>query len=132
MSVKRSKGRITVDLSDGVGDDEKQAITDIFVAQKVKHQIMPLARRDQRRQQGTKKQRGSRMPELDKWIAAALERYPDATWKELWQRLATENAYHHDDVWIEGNDVKEWDGMKERCCGERSFRERITAAKRQK
>jgi hypothetical protein len=45
--------------------------------------LLPLARRDAKRQAGTRK---PRRPDLDEWIAGALKRAPAATRDELWQR----------------------------------------------
>ncbi len=43
--------------------------------------LLPLARRDDRRQAGTKK---PRRPDIDNWISTAITNRPDATRDELW------------------------------------------------
>lgn len=84
MSVKRTKRRIKVDLVDGVGREEKQAIRDIFNIQNMHttlRQMIPLAARDQKRQEGTKKKRRI---DIDAWMDRQLDRDPSAKSPELW------------------------------------------------
>lgn len=49
--------------------------------------LAPKTHRDDRRQAGVKKPRGSRWPELDAWIADQLKAGKRFTAKQLWRRL---------------------------------------------
>ena len=87
----------------------------------------PKVARDDARQGGTRKPRGSRMRQLDAWLDAALRATPQATAKELWRALPTDTTK---DVYCDGDRVCESkaDG-RERSIGYDGFEARLTAAK---
>lgn len=93
--------------------------------------LAPKMHRDDRRQAGTKKQRGSRWPALDRWLDQALKQEPEQSTKELWRMLELDDPNLIDpDCYVDCDKIVKTGTDQELTF--RGFEKRVTTARRRR
>lgn len=96
----------------------------------IAYDAAPRINRDDSRQAGTRKKRGSRMPKLDKAIAEYLVVHPQASVTDIWNSLpSSRDDFKRAGIYRDGDSVVEYHDEHERPTGRAGFAKRVTAAK---
>lgn len=93
----------------------------------------PLVERDTKRQTGTRKPRGSKMPVLDAWLDERLANNPDISNKELWRAVpSTRDDFERMGIYRDGSKFIEYRDDSEREITAAGFDKRVTAARKRR
>lgn len=90
-------------------------------------ELGPLARRDAKRQAGTRKPRASRRPKLDAFLDDELSQNPQATDDELWWALS---GLEFSDLYIDGD--RAFESPSDNGITKAGFAKRATAARKRR